>query len=443
MASKGVTRLNSEFRTDKLVNELSNLGSEIDKSTRNRVKKTRRLTYEEREELFETNGYASRIVQLPPNDCTRNGWKYQFESQPEGDSSGLLDELKRKESAIDLKSKLRKADVWSRLYGGSIVVLNVDDGKPANQPIDDLSDIQDIVSAKVYSRKNVQIEKVKTSGEGRGDPLIFQIDQHALSDRANEDEFIHRDRVLFFSGDGTPTDQQNEVDAWGVDTLTRIWNQLSNFSMADNALGHSIHEANQGIWKLRGLAEKFEGPQDGKQRVIDRISSINMSQSMLNMMLMDLDREDYEEINRNVEGMAELHERLARSLAAVSGIPVVMLMGESPGGLGTDDKAGARNWNKKISARQSDVYEDKLKRFANLYTSARLGREHDVQYKVVFNDLYEVADLQKSETQLNQAKRVQRLIEADIIDRDEARQMAGVTQEVDTNDTREEEPTAS
>ena len=408
-------------RDDALMNELSQIGSKIDKSTRNTVVKGGRLTHQQLEELYETNGYVERVIDLPAEDSTRNGWDVGIEDEAIDDVA-LVNALER----VGWIDTLAQADKWSRLYGGAIVLIGVRDGRPSDQPVN-FSTVQGIEFMTPLDRHNVTIVDFETSpfSTETGQPRMYRIESNVFGDNFNAGKqlFVHRDRVIHFDGVTLPPQLRRTNDYWGIDVINRCWSILSNVIACEHAMGHAAQEAIQTIWKIKGLDQLFDRP-DGQSRLVDRMTAINMSKGMIGMIVADMDRESIERVSLNTSPLVEIHTRLLFALAAWTGIPLVQLVGMSPPGLSSDDQAGTRNWNKKIKSRQTSLYLPKIRKIIRLASAATRVipvEELDTVVKVEFNPLFEMTDMEKAQVETERSRTAQVYTTLQITSREEQR----------------------
>lgn len=416
-------------RADSLVNALSRFGDpDVDRSQANVVEKMRRIPAWERNELYDHNNIAGRIIDTPPEDCTSKGWDVEV-----GTDAIDSEQLGDFEDQLGLPGQLKQADIWSRLHGGGIVLLGVADGRPMDAPVD-FDRVESVEFAQHVSSENAEIDEIEDDVQAStpvGEPRMFTIESDVLGQEFRDGEQLdwHRDRVLMFRGTLPDHDHIDEYEWWGVDEMTRVWTELSNYIMSVMGVGDSVHSAIQPIWKTRGLKQKFDNPsEDAIQAIVDRIAGINASRSMLGMMLMDMENEEFDQVSRDVSGQSTLYETMLTALSVVTGFPKVKLSGGAPTGLSTDDKAGRHNWNQKMGSRQSTLYTPLLRKFHRLVVAAVHGidleRSESIDVlKFNFETIIDKPETDKKSEDAKLAKSLVALNKQGLIGRDEARRV--------------------
>jgi phage-related protein (TIGR01555 family) len=114
--------------TDTLINFLSKLGTKADKSTAARYAMLGQLDQAQLEAAYRTDWIARKIVDIPPNDCTRE-WR---QWQTDADDVTLIEDV---EKVFKVQQKVKEAQVKARLFGGAAIIIGTDDGD-MSKPLD-------------------------------------------------------------------------------------------------------------------------------------------------------------------------------------------------------------------------------------------------------------------------------------------------------------------
>jgi hypothetical protein len=118
--------LDKVFRQDHWQNRLTNIGSSLSRTGQAQVKGYKKLIYSELSSLYSGNGLARRIVQCLVDDAVRSGF---FNS--------ANDDLKKEFKRLKVNNVLKEAGYFSRLYGGSLILLIIDDGLSLEEPLNE------------------------------------------------------------------------------------------------------------------------------------------------------------------------------------------------------------------------------------------------------------------------------------------------------------------
>ena len=97
-----------------------------------------------------------------------------------------------------------------------------------------------------------------------------------------------------------------------------------------------------------------------------------------------------------MSGVPDVLDRFAEALAAVTGIPVTVLMGRAPGGLSATGKADLDNWYARIEAMQNDILRKPLDLLVNYIIIAKTGQDGG-NYSLKFKPLTVKSDKENAE----------------------------------------------
>ena len=100
-------------------------------------------------EKYQYNGLFSKIIDRPAEEALKHGMKYNVgDPQLEEFLDDALDRL-------DWEDKATTAIRWARLFGGSIIVMLLDDGGGLEEPVN-WQDVRSVEELLVYERAVVQ-----------------------------------------------------------------------------------------------------------------------------------------------------------------------------------------------------------------------------------------------------------------------------------------------
>lgn len=423
--------MSDSMRFDSLINTLSGLGSTRDRTTQTRVSEIAELDVTELEVLYRRNHYAARIVDLAPDEATRRGFRVMVSGSDEG-GKAFEEEFRR----LNLIPACNQANKWARLYGGGAVILGIDDGRDPSEPIDLEGMKNGATIAKCidfvhvldrHSLTPLEIERNPRS-PGFNLPARYAInfrDQASFSSSIGNSygfgSVIHASRMLRFSGVPLPPALRSDQDWWGDSVLQRIYESLANLGMLERSIGNIGQTFTQSVLKMHGLRQLVKS-KDAEKQLIDRFTAMNLSQSVLSMMVIDAEGEEYEKRTTSVSGLDALYDRIAQSFTAASEMPVTLLFGSSPGGLSTDDESGTRNWENNIRSAQANRYAPALEYVAHIIACTEDGPEDsDASIKVEAVPLREPTEDEQSKTAKTWAEFAAILIDRGVLRPNEVR----------------------
>lgn len=307
-------------------------------------------------DIYRCDGFAKRVIDLPANDMTRQWFTV------DGDSEGLavkaLDDL-------NARGVFTSALKWSRLYGGSLIVMGVDDGsQDLAQPLNE-DGIRKVGFLHVYEKCLVSRSRMYTdpANEKFGQTEVYQVTPVTGSPFS-----VHESRVLVFDGIDVPSRARADNDGWGDSVIQSMYGRIRGMADAYVSVESIIQEFIIGVFTIDNLQDLIANGQE--ELVRKRLQLVDLSRHMLRSVLVDKE-EDYKRITASVAGLGDLVNKLEQALSAVSGVPVTLLFGQSPAGLQATGASDVRFYYDSIAAQQEQRLRKNAERLIYLvYKSA-------------------------------------------------------------------------
>jgi phage-related protein (TIGR01555 family) len=370
---------------DKRMGALFRPGSKIDKYTL--------------EQMYTFDDVVARAVDIIPQEMLREG--VSILEDTDGALMAALD-------GLEWRKKIREALAWSRLKGGALVVIGADDGKSLSAPLDLKSvravnylNVYDAYEARPFAYYNdpfkpkfrdVAIYELWPSGT----PLA----QNTLIGAK-----VHESRCLRFDGMLVPRELRNEYDGWGPTLVDRLYPVIRDFAAAFGSMGLLLTEFVQNVYKIKGLAEALQA--DEEDLVRQRLSTLDLTRSVFRAIPIDAELEEFERTAPTaVSGLSDLLDRMALRLSMALGVPMTLLMGQSPAGLNATGESDHANFYNTIKAMQIEQLQAPLSRLFTLVAKAN-SIPNVVKKKTVafdFRSLWQPSDLEIAQTHEAQAK---------------------------------------
>ena len=383
--------LNEAFNTDGWYNVLTGMGTRAyDKRKNTFIGMADRFDRQELTELYRGDGFGARVVDVPADDMVRAWFKV------EGDSEG---HIVQKTQDLAAKKFIREALIWSRLFGGAIVLMLIDDGQDLDQPVN-LEQIRSIKGLQVYDRWDVSWTTSDLYNDPQEDkfglPEIYKINNFTTATIFE----VHETRLLKFEGELVPQFVKRENLGWGDSVINRVYERLRGLGDGYAGVEGLITEFIIGKLTIRNL-QSLIGTKEGTKQIQERLQIIDMSQHMLNTILLD-EKEEFERVSATgTQGLSKLLDQLVDSLAGVSGIPRVKLLGDQSKGLGSEASGNIRFYYDDISADQEEKLQPELERLCLYIQLAKdgefKGKELD-NWTIVFNPLWQPTAKEEAET---------------------------------------------
>lgn len=388
-------------------NVFLNVGNKGDRSAYTRAVTPRLLQYTELEGLYEGDGFARRIIDLPAEEMVRAG--YDIEGIDE-DS-----EIRAELEGIQALEKLCDALRWSALYGGSIVVMLINDGGTLEEPLV-VEKAKSLEQLRVYDRWQV------THHQKYLDPNDMRFGKtqlYMVSPIEGTPYTVHESRCIVFDGTPVPDRIRERNDGWGASKLQQCYDQLTRFGMSHVWANALLERAQQAVHGIPELTNLLRSP-GGEALVRKRVDLVDMTRSINNTIVIDA-AESYDLKSTPLSGVADILDRLGLALSAVTGMPEALLFGRQQGGLNSTGKSDLENWYAKVGQMQNTILLPALDRLVQVQLHV-MGRYVE-DYLIKFNPLYVPSAKDIAETDYKRAQTFEILNNIGALDASEIRKM--------------------
>ena len=380
-----------------LVNALTGLGTELDKTEAIDVGRASRLSANKKEELF-LLPLMQNICCAYPSEGTRVGWAATLGGKKQDASVlaefdnyrfaiGATDEDEDEEIISD-SELIKTAQIFANIYNGAALVIVADDGQSPDKPLNK-ENIRTIAGIEILDSERILPDFSSSSNYLKPTHYLISVPSVA-GDRASDllqgklfkdkngqyNYRIHRSRIIPFLGrDGRrlPPNLSLRMGGWGQSTIDAVWNEFKLYESVYGSIAAMIDDASLFAYSLKGLGEKVKA--GAEEAIKQRFRLLRMGAKNLGGVALDYDNEKVEWVTRQFAGIPELADRFRDRLVTVSGMPMTVIMGKGPLGLasqGTGDTE-ERVWASLVEAWQTTVLKPKLRRLFRLIWLAKDG----------------------------------------------------------------------
>lgn len=374
------------------------------------------IPQEQAEELWRGDDIIARIIETLPNEMLRAGHCPKVE----GDK-GLSEALESEADRLNLGEQARRALYYARAFGGAGILLGADDGSK------DLSLPLATDRIKSFDWLNVltprELQPVSYYADPRrpryGEIAVWRIVpvDTPPDARMGDMPLVHESRIIRVGGASTTRGaaMRNVHPGWDDSILVRILQVVTDFQEAWAGASILLRDFAPPVLKIKGLA-KILASASG-DALTERAKAVELSRSIARTLILDSE-EEYSRQTVNVTGLAELLEKLMLRLAAAAQMPVSLLMGQTPAGLGATGQADTRWFYDQVSATQDRQLEPVLKRF---YEVACLNRSGPAKGKIPenweihFPPLWQATELEQAQVRKTQAETDAIYLEAQVV----------------------------
>jgi phage-related protein (TIGR01555 family) len=383
-------------RTDDYAQAFTGAGTRSDRSTYTRPQSAMLMWEGVLSDLYIGDGFARTIVDIPAEEMTRAG-VYIDDADDK-----LKNTIESRLQELDAMKHFNDAVRWSRLFGGSIVVMGLNDGGKLDAPLNP-NGIRKVEFLRVYDRfqATVQTRYDDPEFEKYGQPLTWLITPRL----GGMPYIVHESRCLVFDGEALPDLSRVANLGWGASVLQGCYDQLKRLGMSHQWTNMILERAQQAVHGIPNLGELLRS-RDGEAAVRKRLEVVDMVRGILNTVAID-SAESYDIKTTSLSGIPDTLDRFAEALSATSRIPVYILMGRSKGGLSNGDTTGEAAWYARIESMQNDILR---KPVDTLLTYLMIeGGFDSSEYKLCFHPLIvksekEVAEVDKINAEAKRIK---------------------------------------
>jgi phage-related protein (TIGR01555 family) len=380
---RGLTDFNEQARDDSYMNFATGLGMPgTDKTLSTFYLRERLLQPTELQNMYQSNAYATRIVDRLVDDATRVDW-YLTGTDKKFDWTSVKSQV----DDLGGLSAIGDAWRWSRLFGGGLAVMPIDDGQHFSKPLD--------MNAAVKIRPLTTLDSTTTMVLGYmaslgsvawSEPTGYQViaPVKGMSGFAT----IHPSRVIRFDGCRVPAAMLVNNGGWAPSVLQRCKKQLEAYGSVYGYAQNILHDISVMLVKLEGFNQMLLGD-SGTSNAREILRQLRWGIDNLNLFVIDKGS-DYQEVKRSVEGLEKLILAFERDLVGASGMSRLILTGEQASGLGASSSDEIRSWYADVAVQQKWIVTPALNRLLEVIFAIRrnAGEQVPTEWTIRFEALW-------------------------------------------------------
>lgn len=305
--------------------------------------------------LYDGEGIAARIVDLLPDDATKNGFEVL------GDANG---ELYPSLSRLKVQSVISRALKWARLFGGALLLIDVENSGELEAPLV-LAKNRTVRKLRVYSRARVFFEQADFSNDPAS-PYFETPEFYTIYKRWGGQFRVHASRCIPVYGVPSADIVQSEdfyTTYWGNSIIRRVYTHLGSLGAMLAGLGILGQEFSIGKLKLSNLASLVA--QNNWGAIEKRMEAIALQKSLIKSVLLG-EGEDFTRDNLGGNGLSDITDKLFQAVATAAGYPVSILFARPGGGLNANQEEDTRRYYDGVAVFQANECHDILYRIAEV-----------------------------------------------------------------------------
>ena len=399
-AKKKLNKSENAERLDSYQEIFLNIGTGGDPFNYGGMGPARTMRRADLERIYMADGVGRRIVDIVPEEMFRNGFNVEGVDN--------MDEIKSMWDEIDASNKIINALIWARLYGGSIIVMGIDDGQ-GDMEIE--AGDGEIEFLRVYDRYavNVVAREENSLLKNYGEPTIYEI-----TPISGAPYKVHASRCIVFDGDRVPDRVRQLNGGWGASVLQCLAGALKDFGVSHQMATSLLARKQQGVWGIKDLGMMCRD-REGKGILRERLNQVDMTRSNNNSIALDADSETYTLLNGDLSGVTDVIGEKKNLLTMLTGIHESILTGENVSGINANENTALASFHQLISRQQVDKGRPVVEKIIS-----RMNITAD-DWKIVFNPLAVETDAQIADRLQKEADADTKYEAAQILDSDEIR----------------------
>lgn len=366
------------------------------------------------------NALARRIVTSLIDDCVKHWMKI------DGDKD---DKILQYMQILDVEGAFVEAGYWDRLYGRSCIFIMADDG---GSPMDavNYNKLDSIRGLVVYDKRDI-IEDMSglLRNDDPNDDNFGKTEYYTICPMNGKPFDVHHSRLLMFNGETLPRRERIANNGAGLSCLDGVIKAIRRNDTAHARALDIIERVSQAVLKLKGLSDMLM-TDEGTMAVKARLDLLDMSRNILNSMAIDLE-DDFQIHNMSVAGIREIIQEFQQEISGMTGIPVTILFGRSPGGENSTGAADFENYYNAVRRYQHTKMKPQLEKLIKMIQCCKNGPTNGKEYEdwqIEFNPLKEMTereeiDIASSKAGVNKTKvdTVKAMLDMQVMDAKEAR----------------------
>ena len=365
---------------DGLSNLATGLGTAKDKATHNQWnhsgKNYDHITLSAR---YREDWLSQKVCQIIPQDMTREWRKLSGEKAAEADAEFEVDKV------------FREAYKWARLYGTSFVVLDIDDGRTTDKPVN----WRNLRPGCLRSMHVVDRTRIVTLGEIDQKPMSVTFGMPDHYQFVNTTSPIHKDRLIRFEGTELPI-YERQRNLWYSDSvLIPLMEIIDNFHTTSSAAAQMVQEANIDVIKVEGLANILESD-IGTSAMLSRFSDWKTIKSVFGVSILD-STEEFDQKKIQLSGVKDLTWEYLKMVSASVSIPATRFLSASPDGMNATGESDLVNYIETLQGLHKDIFVPRLRVVDRLLAAHyNIGEE---EFKYEWNCIFPESAAQKTDRQ--------------------------------------------
>lgn len=346
----------------------------------------------ELEAMYRGSWLVRKAVDSVAKDMVRAG--VTFNSQMDPDQTELFQQYINEKGIWD---QLLTGLKWGRLYGGAIAMMVVEGQDPATPLRLDRIRKGQFRGLKIYIRWQLQpsLNDLVEDGPDAGLPKYYQV----LSDASIGQEVmfsVHHSRVIRLIGPELPWRQLQMEQFWGESIVEVFYDRLIGFDAVTNGMSNLVEKSYLRVINIDGMRDILAEGGTAEEALMRQWEYNNLLQSNAGIMMID-GADTFSTHNYGFGGLSDVILQYQQQLSGALGIPLVVLLGQSPAGLNATGESDVRFYYDNIRATQESDLRYGLTKLFHLAYASKFGALPPALFNFEFVPLWQTSQKEKIE----------------------------------------------
>lgn len=205
---------------------------------------------------------------------------------------------------------------------------------------------------------------------------------------------VHASRLLHFTQNEPPILLKPAYNFFGIPLAQMALDYVDRFDTVRIAVAKLVKRFSTSILKTDMSQMLNGGGYEDAASLKARALLWSLMGSNDGLMTLDMEGEDFVQVNTPLSGLADLVSQQLELLAAISRTPAVKLLGISPKGFNSTGEYDEANWYDHVSSQQQIVFADNLDRAIKIIQLSENGQiDDDLTHRFV--PLHELSETEK------------------------------------------------
>lgn len=360
--------------------------------------------------LYRSHWIVQRIIDVVPNDMTKNWYQLSTELNPD-----LVKRYTQQEMRTQVRAKINTALKWARLYGGAgALIIIAGHGDQMDQPLDLDRVMPGSFKGLMVLDRWMGVTPSQELVRDFDDPEFGLPVWYRVTIQGGDTIPVHHSRILRFTGREMPPLEQAMEQYWGTSEIEAVFEELKKRDNSSWAIASLIFRANLLFFKQGDMGQQIASTNvRAQQSLYTVMSAINRMMSSNGMTMLGKD-DDVMNFQYAFAGLPEVYDRFMMDISGATGIPVTRLFGRSPAGMNATGESDMQLYYSMLEEQLESRLYPALTKLLPIMAMSCWGAVPD-DLDIQFNSVYTLGPKDKLEMAKGQAEMISSISNASLI----------------------------